>query len=90
MSVSEEIDPSERESEVENPAQPCTLHYSYACQRAGCGSPVDLAEAGDHWRSAKYVCACGHQGVVTRRDYDRWLNKRTAQEPDDSGIIGGH
>ena len=74
-----EIIPCEDGLEVEKPAQPSTLHYSYVCQRPDCGSPVDLTEAGHHWRSAKYACACGHQGVVTRQDYDRWMGRDLAQ-----------
>jgi hypothetical protein len=75
----EEIIPRDDGLGVENPPQPSTLHYSYVCQRPDCGSPVDLTEAGDHWRSAKYACACGHQGVVTRQDYDRWMGRDLAQ-----------
>jgi len=60
-------------SEVESPAQPCTLHSPYVCQRPGCGSPVELVKPNEQWISASYCCRCGHRGVVTRQDYDRWL-----------------
>lgn len=74
----EEITPGDRGSDVGNPPQPSTLHSRYACQMPDCGSAVELVIPSEHWVYARYQCLCGHSGVVTRQDYERWTKRRSA------------
>lgn len=75
--ISREIIPCENGWDAQIPPQPSTLHFSYACRRPGCGLAVELTVSDEQWTSAKYQCECGHCGVVTRQDYERWLSRHS-------------